>query len=186
MIHTTLFDSEAIQQALQRITESLCQNPQEAPWAVVGIRRGGDVMAGRLVSLMEQHTGVRPPRGVVDITLYRDDGMGPHAWPQVGASQLGFDLKAHTVVLVDDVLFTGRTVRAALDAVLDYGRPRAVRLAVLVDRGCRELPIQADAVGFQLQLPKQEHVDVQWASSGAVADAVVQTHRHSHKDVVVL
>ena len=110
---------------------------------------------------------------MVDITLYRDDGFGPHDWPQIGVTRIDFRLKEHTVVLVDDVLFTGRTVRAALDAILDYGRPKAVRLAVLIDRGLRELPIRPDAVGLTMTTRPDQHVDVRLVAAGDATDAVV-------------
>jgi pyrimidine operon attenuation protein/uracil phosphoribosyltransferase len=163
----------AIAQALDRIAESLTAVPGDGPWAVVGIRRGGDHLAERLVELLERRTGRKPPIGVVDITLYRDDGFGPHQFPQVGVTHIPFDLTAHTIILVDDVLYTGRTVRAALDVILDYGRPKAVRLAVLVDRGLRELPIRADAVGLALDTERAQHVDVRLTEAGAPEDAVV-------------
>ena len=155
------------------MTDTILQQSDGTPLAVVGIRRGGDVLAERLAGLIEKRQGKRPPLGVVDITLYRDDGFGPHQFPQVGVTNIPFDVTAHTVLLVDDVLYTGRTVRAALDVILDYGRPRAVRLAVLVDRGLHELPIRADAVGLSLHTQKHEHVDVRLAENGAPEDAVV-------------
>jgi pyrimidine operon attenuation protein / uracil phosphoribosyltransferase len=164
-------DAAGIARALDSMAEALAKDP--APIAVVGIRRGGEHLAKRLAPLLEKRTGHEIARGVVDITLYRDDGFGPHDWPEVGVSEIGFDLASHTVVLVDDVLYTGRTVRAAIDAILDYGRPRAVRLAVLVDRGLRELPIRPDAVGLVLDTEPDQHVDVQLKEGGAAADAVV-------------
>jgi pyrimidine operon attenuation protein/uracil phosphoribosyltransferase len=135
-------------------------------------------LAKRLAHLLFQRTGEEPPLGFVDITLYRDDGFGPHEFPKVGVTHIPFDLQTYTVVLIDDVLYTGRTVRAALDAILDYGRPRAVRLAVLIDRGLRELPIAADYVGTTLATTRDQHVDVQLIESGAQEDAViVQTRK---------
>ena len=168
-----ILDASGIQKALQTIADTLCARPHDGPFAVVGVRRGGEYLAQRLAKLIESRTQSKPPAGVVDITLYRDDGFGPHQWPTVGITKIPFELPQYTVILVDDVLFTGRTTRAALDAILDYGRPRAVRLAVLVDRGWRELPIQADAVGLTLSTAADQHVDVQLTESGAQADAVV-------------
>ncbi len=164
-------DAAGIRRALEGMAETLAKEP--GPLAVVGIRRGGEHLAKRLAPLLEKQSGGKVARGVVDITLYRDDGFGPHDWPEVGVSEIGFDLASHTVILVDDVLYTGRTVRAAIDAILDYGRPRAVRLAVLVDRGLRELPIRPDAVGLVLDTEPNQHVDVQLTESGAAADAVL-------------
>ena len=108
-------------------------------------------LAERLVALIEDAEGKRPPLGAVDITLYRDDVFTGLPRPEVGPTELPFRLAGVNIVLVDDVLFTGRTVRAALDALMDYGRPKQVQLAVLVDRGMRELPIAADYVGIQVE-----------------------------------
>ena len=154
------------------MTQTLLARPGDGPWAIIGIRRGGDHLAGRLAGMFEARLGKRPPVGAVDITLYRDDGFGPHDYPQVGVTHINFDTAAYTIVLVDDVLYTGRTVRAALDVILDYGRPRAVRLAVLVDRGWRELPISADVAGLELATTIDEHVEVRLQEAGAAADAV--------------
>jgi pyrimidine operon attenuation protein/uracil phosphoribosyltransferase len=159
------------------MANTIAARPGDGPWAVVGIRRGGEPLARRLAARLEKKTGTAPAVGMVDVTLYRDDGFGPSEWPVVGVTQIPFDLKEHTVVLVDDVLYTGRTVRAAIDAILDYGRPRAVRLAVLVDRGLRELPIRADAVGREIETRSDEHVDVRLTEEGAEADEVIVERR---------
>ncbi len=169
MSHVAM-DAAAIERALDAMAQALAAKKTDAPWAVVGIHRGGEPLAARLAKRLEKLTGQAPATGRVDITLYRDDGFGPHDWPQVGTTDIAFELKQHTVVLVDDVLFTGRTVRAAIDAILDYGRPKAVRLAVLVDRGLRELPIAADAVGKVLETTREDHVTVQVAEAGSKAD----------------
>jgi pyrimidine operon attenuation protein / uracil phosphoribosyltransferase len=168
-----VLDAAGIARALESMAEALTKSRDTGPYAVVGIRRGGEYLARRLAPLLEKRTTDKVARGVVDISLYRDDGFGPHEWPQVGVSEIGFDLAKHTVILVDDVLYTGRTVRAAIDAILDYGRPRAVRLAVLVDRGLRELPIRPDAVGLVLDTQPGQHVDVQLTEGGAAADGVL-------------
>ena len=168
-------DAAGIDRALRKMADDLASRKGDGPWAVVGIRSGGEPIAERLAEHLCSKTGQEPARGTVDVMLYRDDGFGRTDWPEVGVTDIPFDLKSHTVILVDDVLYTGRTVRAALDAILDYGRPRAVRLAVLVDRGLRELPIGADAVGHVLDTSVADHVDVQMKSSGAEADAVILT-----------
>jgi len=173
----TVLDSSGIAAALEEMAQAIASQANDGPWAVVGIRRGGEPLARRLAERLRDITGHEPQMGTVDVTLYRDDGFGPNEWPSVGVTEIPFELKKHTVVLVDDVLYTGRTVRAALDAILDYGRPRAVRLAVLVDRGLRELPIRADAVGLSIDTSVQEHVDVQLTENGAEQDAVVVTSR---------
>lgn len=125
--------------------------PRDCPVTVVGIRRRGEVLAQRLLPLLER-VGLHAAHcGALDITLYRDDltTIGPNA--VVRGTEIDFDITGTWLVLVDDVLYTGRSVRAALDALTDLGRPRAIRLAVLVDRGCRELPIQPDIVGLTIQ-----------------------------------
>lgn len=131
--------------------------------ALVGVHTRGVPLASRLAELIGRFSGEMPDLGSVDIALYRDDlglGSGQLRTPVVGETQLGFALEERTVVLVDDVLYTGRTIRAAIDALLDYGRPRAVELAVLVDRGHRELPIRPDYVGKNLPTAPQERIRV--------------------------
>ena len=168
-----VLDSSAIADAIDRMAKAMAERKGDGPWAIVGIRRGGEQIAGRLASALGAIVGkTHVVLGFVDITLYRDDGFGPNDWPQIGKTDLPFEPRQYTVVLVDDVLYTGRTVRAALDVILDYGRPRAVRLAVLVDRGLRELPIAADFVGHALTTTPAQHVDVR-------ADAVHVDERKS-------
>ncbi len=134
-----------------------------APVALVGIHTRGAVLGERLHALVGELTGSEVPFGDLDISFYRDDvnAREPGAQPVVHASHLDFELEGRTVVLVDDVLFTGRTVRAAIDALFDYGRPHRVQLAVLVDRGHRELPIRPDYVGKNLPTAREERVYVQ-------------------------
>lgn len=134
--------------------------PKDCPITIVGIRRRGEVLARRMLPLLER-AGVRVEHcGALDITLYRDDltTIGPHA--VVRGTEVDFDITDTWLVLVDDVLYTGRSVRAALDALTDLGRPRAIRLAVLVDRGWRELPIQADFTGMVVETTTQNIVKV--------------------------
>ncbi len=168
-----LLDERGVEDAITAMAKRLLARASDAPFAAIGIRRGGEPLAMRLAQKLEQQTGVRVPVGSIDITLYRDDGFGPHDWPVVGTSHIDFALREHTVVLVDDVLYTGRTVRAALDAILDYGRPKAVRLAVLIDRGLRELPIAADAVGITVSAGVAEHVTVRLAKTPALSDVAL-------------
>ena len=127
---------------------------------IVGIQRRGVQLAARIVSMIAERENVTVPSGALDITLYRDDlqTVGPR--PVVGPTDLPWDIDGKHVVIVDDVLYTGRTVRAALDELADFGRPARITLAVLVDRGGRELPIHADVVGKQLQVPAGGRVDV--------------------------
>lgn len=172
-----VLNAEGIAEAVEAMAAALHQSEGPGPFAVVGIRRGGEFLAHRLAEALAAKTGGQPAEGLVDITLYRDDGFGRRDWPEVGVTELPFRLREHTVVLVDDVLFTGRTVRAALDAILDYGRPKAVRLAVLVDRGLRELPIAADTAGLSLETTADQHVRVLLQDAGDETDAVVLEER---------
>jgi pyrimidine operon attenuation protein/uracil phosphoribosyltransferase len=156
-----LLDGTEIRRALTRIAHEILERNKGAEGlALVGIAARGDDLARRLAAEIERIEGVRVPVGVLDITFYRDDiGIRAEA-PEVHETQIDFDVTGRTVVLVDDVLYTGRTVRAAMDALVDLGRPRAIQLAVLVDRGHRELPIRADYVGKNVPTRRDEEVQV--------------------------
>lgn len=148
-----------IRRALTRIAHEIIEKNRGAEGLVlVGIQRKGGPIAARLVELVHQFEGVKPAMGLLDITLYRDDVLAKRH--EVRSTQMPVDLNDKTVVLVDEVFFTGRTARSALDAVIDLGRPSSVQLAVLVDRGHRELPIRPDYVGKNLPTAKREHVSV--------------------------
>ncbi|MBI5763405.1 MAG: bifunctional pyr operon transcriptional regulator/uracil phosphoribosyltransferase PyrR [Planctomycetes bacterium] len=155
-----LLDETGIRLTLQRMAQEISAAiPPGCPVAVVGIRRRGDELARRLIPLLESHGVHGVAYGSLDITLYRDDlaEIGPAA--VVRTTEIDFDVAGHYLILVDDVLYTGRSIRAALDAIMDLGRPKVIRLAVLVDRGGRELPIQADFVGVKTD-SDHEHVRV--------------------------
>ena len=139
--------------------------PTSPPW-MVGIRARGDFLAARLRAALLKNEGVDVPLGSLDITLYRDDLTRIGYAPVVRESNLPFRVDDRTVVLVDDVLYTGRTIRAAMDALVDYGRPRAIRLAVLIDRGHRELPIRADFVGKNIATAIGDDVRVELVEAG--------------------
>lgn len=126
----------------------------------IGIKRRGDVIARRLVEKIKASEGVKIPIGALDITLYRDDLQLVSETPIIEGTDFNFDINNKIIILVDDVLFSGRTVRAAIDEILDFGRPKSIQLAVLVDRGHRELPIQADYVGKKIASARDEIVDV--------------------------
>ncbi len=146
---------------LQRIAREIVERAGSGTeLALVGIRRGGTPLAEKIGAEIAAITGVAVPIGSVDITLYRDDAQLALPNPRIGRSDVPFDVSTKKVVLVDDVLFTGRTVRAALHALLDYGRARAIELAVLVDRGGRELPIQPDYVVERVEVQPLERVEV--------------------------
>jgi pyrimidine operon attenuation protein/uracil phosphoribosyltransferase len=158
---TTLLDARAIQRALQRMASEVVERcGGTADLLLVGIQRRGVELAERIGALIEGAEGTAVPRGKLDITLYRDDlqAIGPR--PVVSETRLPPSLDGRTVVIVDDVLYTGRTIRAALDEFADFGRPRRILLCVLVDRGGRELPIQPDIVGLALGTQPGDRVDV--------------------------
>jgi pyrimidine operon attenuation protein/uracil phosphoribosyltransferase len=156
-----LLDAGEIRRAVTRIAhEILERNKGAADVALVGIAARGDDLARRLAAEILRIEGVEVPVGSLDITFYRDDiGLRAEA-PEVHQTHIGFDIGGRAVVLVDDVLFTGRTIRAALDALVDFGRPRSIQLAVLVDRGHRELPIRPDFVGKNVPTRRDEDVAV--------------------------
>jgi pyrimidine operon attenuation protein/uracil phosphoribosyltransferase len=157
----TIFHADAIAQALERMShEIVALAGSTERLALVGIQRRGAELADRLARIIADREGVSIPRGVMDITLYRDDlqTIGPR--PIIGETKIPFDLDGRCVVIVDDVLYTGRTVRAALDQLADFGRPARIGLAVLVDRKGRELPIQADIVGESVAAEPGRRVDV--------------------------
>jgi pyrimidine operon attenuation protein / uracil phosphoribosyltransferase len=152
-----LLDEAGLLRTLRRMAAEIAErHPPGSGMAVVGVRTGGLVLAERLTHLI----GHEVPLGAVDISLYRDDVFVGLPRPEVGPTELPFSVAGRTIVLVDDVLYTGRTVRAALDALMDFGRPTKVELAVLVDRGHRELPIQADYVGLKVTTTRNESVRV--------------------------
>ena len=158
-----IMDSSAMQRALSRLSSEIVETNQGADdLYVVGIRRRGVPLAEALVNKIEDLEGHRPLYGIIDITLYRDDLSTVGANPIVNRTELEHDIEGKTIVLVDDVLYTGRTIRAALDQLMDFGRPKKVQLAVLIDRGRehRELPIQADFIGKLVPTKQAEIIKV--------------------------
>jgi len=154
-------DEMDIKRALTRITHEIIEkNKGVEDVAVIGIRRRGGPLAYRLAERIEAIEGLKVPVGILDITLYRDDLTTMASQPLVRRTEVNFDINNKIIILVDDVLYTGRTVRAAMDALIDIGRPQCIQLAVLVDRGHRELPIKADYVGKNVPTAKQEIVAV--------------------------
>jgi pyrimidine operon attenuation protein/uracil phosphoribosyltransferase len=165
-----------LDQTLNRLTdELLLKHADLSRLALVGIRTGGAFLAQRLGDKLKARTSVAVPVGILDITLYRDDWTRISHKPQVGKTELDFSLDEVDVVLVDDVLFTGRTVRAAMDALTDFGRPRRIELAVLVDRGGRELPICPDFVGSTLELAGNQRVNIYLQEMGRTDEVVIES-----------
>lgn len=175
---TQLLDAQELQQTLEQLARTIAgAAPRETPVAIIGIRTRGETLGRRLIPLLEK-AGLKTPHfGVVDITLYRDDltTIGPNA--VLRGTEIDFDLTDMWVVLTDDVLYTGRSVRAALDALIDLGRPQAIRLAVLVDRGRRELPIQADFVGLHEDTEAHHIVKVKFTETDGTDE--VELHDRS-------
>ena len=158
---TTILDARALSRALQRMAVEVLELAHGTEDLVlIGIQRRGVELAERIAKQIETQEGAVVPRGALDITLYRDDLQTVGPKPVIGETRLPGDLTGKHVVIVDDVLFTGRTVRAALDELADFGRPKRISLCVLVDRGGRELPIQPDIVGKQVKVNSGERVDV--------------------------
>lgn len=164
-----LIGSEEIGRTIARLAHQILE-PEDAQDGVVliGIRRGGEALARRLAAQIESISGKAPSLGFLNINLYRDDRV-THEMPE---SQIPVDINGRLVVIVDDVLFTGRTIRAALDAVTDLGRPAAIRLCVFIDRGLRELPVQPDYVGRFIPTSRRERIQVSLSAETAPSDEV--------------
>jgi pyrimidine operon attenuation protein/uracil phosphoribosyltransferase len=168
-----VMDSEGIERSLTRISyEILEKNKGVEDLVIIGIQKGGVVLAERIRDKISGIENTKVPIGKLDITLYRDDILTSSKKPRMGKTDIPFSLDNKKVVLVDDVLFTGRTIRAAMDALMDFGRPRLIELAVLIDRGHREIPIRADFVGKNLPSSQSEEVLVK-ISKRRTSDAVI-------------
>jgi pyrimidine operon attenuation protein/uracil phosphoribosyltransferase len=170
-----VMDAMAVQRALSRVAhEILEKNKGTEGLALVGVRSRGVHLAERIRHKIAQIEAVEIPCGIIDITLYRDDLDRREQRPAVMDTDIPFDVDGMHILLVDDVLFTGRTVRAAMDALVDFGRPQSIELVVLVDRGHRELPIRADYVGKNLPTNRRERVHVHLAESDGVDEVVIE------------
>lgn len=169
-----VMDREAIDKTLERIAHEIVERFDEADdVAIIGIKNRGAYLAERLVAKIERITGNKYPLGALDITLYRDDLTQIAAQPVVQATEIEFSIEGKKIILVDDVLFTGRTVRCALDALIDFGRPSRIQLAVLLDRGHRELPIKADYVGKNVPTAVSELVEVRLHEADGKDEVVI-------------
>ena len=173
-----VMDADRISRALTRIAHEIVErNRGLEDIALVGVRSRGVPLARRVGRALQAITGDDVPSGALDITLYRDDLMRHQVGPQplVRRTEIPFSIDDRTIVLVDDVLYTGRTTRAALDALIDFGRPKAIQLVVLVDRGHRELPIKADYVGKNIPTSRRESVHVRVLEIDGADEVVVQS-----------
>lgn len=172
---TVLMDGAGIKRALTRIAhEILERNKGVADIVLIGIRSGGAFLADGIAQQISVIEGGAVPVGAVDITLYRDDCSGQLPHHPVGKTDIPFSLEAKKVILVDDVLYTGRTIRAAMDALMDFGRPQSIQLAVLIDRGHRELPIRADFVGRNVPTSQKENVQVVFDGSNQPIEVILE------------
>jgi pyrimidine operon attenuation protein/uracil phosphoribosyltransferase len=172
-----ILNPRQVAQILKKLTGRIIADvPEELDIAVIGIRSRGEILAQRLSRLLSEKLGKDVPCGTLDITLYRDDLNSPQysTQPQVRTTEIGFDIDGKIIVLVDDVLNTGRSTRAALDALIDLGRPKAIKLAVLIDRAGREFPIQADYAGFKADVAPGELVQVRLVESDGKDEVVVE------------
>ncbi|MEK7375063.1 MAG: bifunctional pyr operon transcriptional regulator/uracil phosphoribosyltransferase PyrR [Thermodesulfobacteriota bacterium] len=173
-----VMDADGLDRSLTRIAyEILEKNAGSEDLVLVGIRTGGVFLAQRLRKKISSMEGREIPLGILDITLYRDDLLTSHRKPLLGKTDIPFSLDGRKVVLVDDVLFTGRTIRAAMDALIDFGRPKLIQLAVLIDRGHRELPIRADFVGKNLPSSLWEAVSVNLTEKNGADEVVIEENR---------
>ena len=171
---SVVMDRSTMREALDRIADAIVENHRDDDMmALVGIQTGGIYLARRLLATIQEQLGCEVPLGTLDINLYRDDLVGRARQPVLQTTDIPFDVTDRNIVLVDDVLFTGRTIRAAMDGVMDLGRPARIQLAILVDRGHRELPIAADFVGQELGTTSTQMVKVRLQEEGHPTDAVI-------------
>jgi pyrimidine operon attenuation protein/uracil phosphoribosyltransferase len=175
-------DAEAVARSIRRVAVEIVERTRGTPrLGLVGVRTGGVPIASRIAAEIKTAEGRTVPVGVIDITLYRDDAASALPDPKIGPSEIDFEIKGWDVVLVDDVLNTGRTIRAAIDCLLDYGRPRRIWLAVLCDRGGRELPVAPDFVGRVIEVPDGALLDVV-AEGGPKDKAAIRKRAESEEE----
>ena len=173
-IKAKILDKNSIEKATIRVAhEILEKNKDKKKLVIVGIRNRGEYLAHRIAGAVEKITGEKPKIGILDITLYRDDLTEIAEQPVLKETIIDYDINGKTIILVDDVLYTGRTIRCAMDQLIDFGRPSAIRLAVLVDRGHRELPIRADYVGKNVPTSPEEIVEVKLKEVDGIDEVII-------------
>lgn len=170
----TILTEKEMEKIINRLVHEIIERvPELDKIGLVGIRTGGVFLAERIKSILRKLEGIQPPLGVLDITLYRDDLSVLGYLPTLKETDIQFSIDERPILLVDDVIFSGRTIRAAMDAIIDFGRPSCIELAVLIDRGGRELPIQQDFVGKKFDASKDEIIDVHFREQGFKNDCVI-------------
>lgn len=163
---TLIFDADHVNSFIQNISSSIrleFQDDKICDIAFIGIQQGGVPLAKRISRILKENCPCEPPIGTLDITMYRDDIGMRKILPPINETLIPFDINGKVIILADDVLQTGRSIRAALDALTDYGRPAMIRLAVLLDRGYREFPIRADYIGENISIPRNQRVKIYWS-----------------------
>ena len=171
-----ILDAGQIDRTIDHLADEIAeQTSPDNQSVIIGVRSRGEILAERLADRLSQKLGHAIPCGTLDITLYRDDLNAPHggSQPLVRTTEIGFDIDSKTIILVDDVLYTGRSTRAAMDALIDLGRPKAIRMAVLVERAGREFPIQADFTGYKAEVGPEESVQVNFVESDGKDEVIV-------------
>lgn len=169
-----ILDAESIERSITRISHEIMErNRDKENLVIIGIRNRGEYLAKRIVPMIEKITGKKPLLGILDITLYRDDLTEVAEQPVLKETRIDFDITGKKVVLVDDVLYTGRTIRCAMDQLVDFGRPASIQLAVLIDRGHRELPIRADYVGKNVPTSANEVVEVKLKEVDKIDEVII-------------
>ncbi|MBN1872425.1 MAG: bifunctional pyr operon transcriptional regulator/uracil phosphoribosyltransferase PyrR [Candidatus Omnitrophica bacterium] len=169
-----VMDPEAIDKALMRISHEILEKNRDIKnLAIIGIRNRGEYLARRIAENINKIKRARVPVGVLDITLYRDDLTEVAEQPRLRETEIDFDVSVKNIVLVDDVLYTGRTIRCALDEIIDFGRPLSIQLAVLIDRGHRELPIRADYVGKNIPTSQREVIEVRLKECDGADEVII-------------
>ena len=176
-----LLESDSIEKTISRLSYEIIEKNPLGEFSIIGIRNRGDVIAKKIKSKIEETINKKVNFGTIDVTFHRDDYKQHFPSPKIGASEILFEIEGATLILVDDVLFTGRTIRSAMDEIFSFGRPSSIQLAVLVDRGHREIPIRADYVGKNIPTNDGEHIAVRLEEIDKKDAVIIITHDHLDK-----